>query len=195
MLPAGCSLSNLKGLSLIQTRLPACVITKGKCSATGPGVAPGVATGMARIGTTGVTRSVATGAVSGVVFASLSIGFAGRDPSTDGLAGFASGVGVASGTGGRITGKNFSSLGANFSASSGDGNSIATKVAGISVRTGDVANSKRAVASASEFALRNLMIDWNSFGGSASFMIGSAISPAPPVLKSWPTLRTSPYTS
>ena len=58
---------------------------------------------------------------------------------------------------------------------------------------GQVANSKREVANCSELSLRNFSSDLNSAPGFASLMIGSTISPAPPVVSSWPTLRTSPY--
>src|SRR4051812_17322378 len=96
------------------------------------------------------------------------------------------------GTGGNTVGRNVSSFGANLAASSLVGNSIATKNVGTSVRTGQLANIKRACARASEFFLRKLRTDLNSFPGSASFTIGSTISPAPPLLSNVPTFRTSP---
>src|SRR5258706_13841491 len=130
-------------------------------------------------------------------------GFADREVAggdADDCAGDAAVFGLASGdvsgvtgTGGSTVGKNVSSFGANLSASSLVGNSIATNTLGRSVRVGQVANIKREDVSASEFFLRKSMIDWNSFPGSASLMIGSTISPAPPVPNNCPTFRTSPY--
>src|SRR5438874_1706252 len=144
----------------MRTRLPACVITNGKCSAGGDG------------------EPLPKGLAAGIALAAP--GWADT------------GEGEASGTGGKTVGKNFASVGANLLASSFVGNSIATKTSGTSERAGQVANRSRDDVSISEFFLRKLTIDLNSFPGSASFKIGSTISPAPPVLSSWPRLRTSP---
>src|SRR5439155_23806565 len=81
-----------------------------------------------------------------------------------GSLGFASGGGLgfpsgSIGTGGSTVGRNVSSLGENFAASSGVANSIATNAFGTSARAGHDANNSREVASASSFFLRNLIID------------------------------------
>src|ERR1041385_7162004 len=156
----------------MKTKVPACVMTNGNRSTAGRGAGR-------------VTFRVGNG-----------VGFAtDGEPADSGVdvpfgPGDASGV---TGTGGSTVGRNVSSLGANLSASSLVGNSIATKTLGRSVRVGQVANIRREDANASEFFFRKSMIDWNSFPGSASLMIGSTISPAPPLPNNCPTLRTSPY--
>src|ERR1051325_3067579 len=148
----------------MKTSLPECEISKGRRSsiACGDPTADGED---ARVG----------------LFAGGCVARWGGPVDVDGLLGVASGV---TGTGGRTVGKNVSNFGANFAASSFVGSSIATKNDGTSVRTGQAANIRRDEASPSEFFLRKLTIDLNSLPGSASFKIGSTISPAPPLLNS-----------
>src|SRR3989442_114010 len=159
----------------MKTKLPARVITNGD-----------------RISTFGEAAGFAAGAAG-----LASIGFGGTTPAdvwawVVGL-GVAAGLGFASstGTGGMTVGRNVSSFGVNFVASSGEANSIAAIVLGMSLRAGHVANISREVANCSELSLRNFSSELNSGPGLASLMIGSTISPAPPVVSSWPTLRTS----
>src|SRR5437763_1233363 len=159
----------------MKTKLPARVITNGD-----------------RVSTFGE----ATGFADGAGFAAT--GFVGAAPAADASAGLVSfeddaGLGCASstGTGGRTVGRNVSSFGVNFAASSGEANSSAAIVVGISLRAGQLANIRRDVANCSELSLRNFSSELNSGPGLASLIIGSTISPAPPVVNSWPTLRTS----
>src|ERR1041384_1271541 len=155
----------------MKTKVPECVMTNGKRSTAGCGAG--------RV-TFGVGNGVGFATDGEAADSGVDVPFGPGDPS-----------GVT-GIGGNTVGKNFSSFGANLSASSLVGNSIATKTLGRSVRVGKVANIKREDANASEFFFRKSMIDWNSFPGSASLMIGSTISPAPPLLHNSPPLRTSP---
>src|SRR5437762_5746979 len=136
--------------------------------------------------------SCSTGAGDGAETTGGAAGFCA--PGWGELAAAASFVGPSgvTGTGGKTVGRKVSSLGANLLASSFVGNSIATKTAGTSVRAGQVANIKRDEPRASEFFFKKLIIDLNCGPGSASLTIGSTISPAPPLLRSWPTFRTSP---
>src|SRR5438105_11775675 len=94
--------------------------------------------------------------------------------------GDAAGLGFASstGTGGITVGRNVSSFGVNFAASSGEANSIAAIVLGMSLRAGQAANITRDVANCSELSLRNFSSAWNSGPVLASLIIGSTISPA-----------------
>ena len=158
----------------MQTRLPACVITKGKRSST-CGEAPAIGDGRTLGFSTVLGFGVAASLAASPVFMSFS----------------SVGSGVT-GTGGSTVGRNFSSLGANFAASSSFGNSIATKTIGTSVRTAQLANISRDDPNASEFFFKKLTMALNWGPGSASFTIGSTISPAPPLLNSWPTFRISP---
>src|SRR5262245_32943963 len=86
-------------------------------------------------------------------------GAAGASPDFGAAAGVGSGV---TETGGSTVGKNFSSLGVNFAASSLVGNSIAVNIVGTSVRAGQVANISREFANASEFFFRKFTTDLNS---------------------------------
>src|SRR5207302_6267208 len=165
----------LNVLSLMKIKLPARVITNGD-----------------RISTFGEAAGFAAGTTC-----FTSIDFDGVAP-TDASAwviglGDDAGLGFASstGTGGRTVGRNVSSFGVNFAASSGEANSIAAIVVGMSLRAGHAANISRDVANCSELSLRNFSSEANSGPGLASLIIGSTISPAPPVVNSWPTFRTS----
>src|SRR5438445_537089 len=73
------------------------------------------------------------------------------------------GLGFASstGTGGSTVGRNVSSFGVNFAASSGEANSIAAIVLGMSLRAGHAANISRDVANCSELSLRNFSSEVN----------------------------------
>src|SRR5437660_728122 len=104
----------------MKTKVPEWVMTNGKRSTAGGGAGR-------------VTFGVANG-----------VGFATDGEAADSGAAFPFGSGDASGvtgTRGNTVGKNFSSFGANLSASSLVGNSIATNTFGRSVRVGQVANT------------------------------------------------------
>src|SRR5258708_4129746 len=122
----------------MSTRLPEWVITNGNRSAG--------FCGFAVCGEAEAAVSFFGGAAPGGGPSSLGLADAGLD-------GDAVDSGVGSGTGGKMVGRNVSSLGANFAASSAVPNSIATKASGTSVRAGQVANCSRAVARASAFFL------------------------------------------
>src|ERR1041385_8932058 len=123
----------------MKTKAPVCVMTNGKRSIAGgdDDGGAGVAAGLA----------VDFDEVSGTEF---------RD-------GFARGAETSlAGTGGNTAGKNFSSFGANFGASSLVGNSMATNTLGRSVRVGQVANIRRDEANGSEFFFKKSMMAVNS---------------------------------
>src|SRR4051812_5983141 len=164
-------------------------MTKGKRSSTrGDGEAAGAIRNVC-----GLSLTI-TVMVTSLVFSSrLTFGSVTRFRGSVGFDSFSGDTSGVTGTGGNTVGKNVSSFGANFAASSSVGNSMATKKVGTSVRTGQLANISRDWAKASEFFLRKLMIDLNCGPGSDSFTMGSTISAAPPLLINCPTLRISPY--
>src|SRR5437762_10639082 len=134
----------------MKTNVPEWVMTNGKRSTAGGGAGR-------------VTFGVGNG-----------VGFATDGEVADSGADVSFGSGDRSGvtgTGGNTVGKNFSSFGANLSASSLVGNSMATNTFSRYVRVGKVANIKREDVSTSEIFLMKSMIDWNSITVSASLMI------------------------
>src|SRR5258708_35036367 len=124
-MPAAWSFSNLKALSLMSTRLPEWVITNGSGSAGFGGVAAGGEAEAAAVSFLGC-------AAAGGGPSSLALAGAGPDGDSVDSA-------VGSGTGGKMVGRNISSLGANLTASSLVPNSITTKASGTSVRASQAA--------------------------------------------------------
>src|SRR5690349_360195 len=78
--------------------------------------------------------------------------------------------------GGKTVGRNSFNGVANFAASSADANSMATSVSGTFLLTFQAATNIRDDVTCSACALSHLTSDLNSFGGPASFRIGSSRS-------------------